>query len=91
MAAISDLLKSQIRKQMRRRTEEILAGVKAVKESLDKHREVLEKLLEKELTSETRSELRRNTGKLVKSEKKLNDSIHKWIRFMEKVVEELKE
>jgi len=91
MAVISELLKSELRRQMKRRTEEILASVEAVKDSLDKHRKVLEKLLERELTSETRSELRRSTGKLVRSEKRLNDSIHKWIAFMEKVVEELKE
>lgn len=88
-----------LRREMKARTEEILVSVQGVKDSLDKHTEVLEKLLAR-LEAENpicergekriAAELRKTTGSLVKSERKLVKSVANWTGFMEQVVAELR-
>jgi len=91
MGMIGDILGGRIRAEMKSRTDEILAAIREHKQALDRHSQVLEKVLAAQgaFNEGTNAELRRSTAILVKSEKRLCRSVDGWTGFMAGIVGKL--
>lgn len=96
MGFVGDFLRSNIRREMKERTQEILRSVESVKDSLDKHTAAIERLLAYLEGSEATPspgkiarEFSHSAQKVANSEAKLGKAIVAWKEFMEKAVREL--
>lgn len=90
---VSEFLRSNLRREMKDRTQEILISVREVKESLDRNTTAIEKVLryleENPNPSPAALDAFRNTSRLVNADKRLGRAVGDWMVFMGKVVDEL--